>query len=176
MSKVNISNNAAYVIKKINEIWDENPCKKTLQKIVYLIEEKGVNLGYEYGLHFYGPYSSQLDAVTTFLSADGVIDFDYSSGYSHIMSINDADFIVKSDSLSDSQEDVIDDLIRHFYGQTPSELELLTTAVYAYNHLDDKSPDNIIKGVQKIKGLKYSREQIQHAIKDFSYLNKKMPC
>lgn len=171
----NISNNAAYIIKRINEIWEKEPGKKTLQKIVFLIEQKGIDLGYEYGLHFYGPYSGTLDAVTTFLSADGVIEFDY-SGYSHLMSINEENFTVGPDGLSNEQRKTIDELIEYFRGWSPSELELLTTAIYAYNHLEDKSKTSIINGVQKIKGLKYSKEQIQHSLKELAYFNKPILC
>ena len=52
-----VSNNVAYIIKRINEEWGKKPGKKILQKMVFLIEEKGIDLGYEYGLHFYGPYN-----------------------------------------------------------------------------------------------------------------------
>lgn len=166
-----ISNNAAYIIKRINDIWSEKPGKKTLQKIVFLIEQKGINLGYDYGLHFYGPYSEILDATTTFLSADGIIEFDY-SGYSHLMSIDEKNFIVKPDGLSAEQLKEIDALIKHFQGQSPSELELLTTAVYAYDHLKNKSKESIISGVQKIKGSKYSKEHIQRSLGHFEYFNK----
>ncbi len=93
-----ISNNAAYIIKRINDIWGEKPSKKTVQKIAFLIEQKDIDLGYEYGLHFYSPYSRTLDAATTFLSADGIIELDY-SGYSHLMSIN-KNFIIEPDGLS----------------------------------------------------------------------------
>ena len=48
-----VVNNVAYIIKCISEICEENPGKKTLQKLVFLIEQKGVNLNLEYGLHFY---------------------------------------------------------------------------------------------------------------------------
>ena len=166
-----ISNNAAYIIKRINDIWDEKPGKKTLQKIVFLIEKKGVNLGYDYGLHFYGPYSGALDAATAFLSADGVIEFDY-SGYSHLMSIDEESFIVEPKGLSAEQLSQIDELIERFKGQSPSELELLTTAIYAYDHLDNKSKESIISGVQKIKGSKYSVEHIQRSLKNLEYFGK----
>ncbi len=168
-----ISNNAAYVIKRINDIWGEKPGKKILQKMIYLIEQKGIDLGYEYGLHFYGPYSAILDAATTFLSADGVIEFDY-SGLSHLMSIDEKNFFVKPNGLSTEQLKEIDVLIEHFQGQSPSELELLTTAIYAYDHLENKSKESIINGVQKIKGLKYSKEQIQHSLDDLEYFNIKL--
>lgn len=166
-----INNNVAYIIKRINEIWEKSPGKKTLQKIVFLIEQKGVDLNFQYGLHFYGPYSSTLEAVTTFLSTDGVVDFDY-SGYSHRMRVNEQ-FDVLPDGLSDNQEDEIDKIISHFKGRSPSELELLTTAIYAYNNLEDKTKESVINGVLKIKGSKYTQEQIMHSLDDFDFFDKK---
>lgn len=164
-------NNAAYIIKKFNQIWDKKPGKKILQKLVFLIQEAGVDLGFDYGLHFYGPYSSSLDAVTTFLSADGIIDFDY-SGYSHLMSVNEEVFSVQPMDLSREQLQLIDRVITDFGGRSASDLELLATALYAYKHLQDKSRESIIQGVIKIKGAKYSREQIETALNDFSYFGK----
>lgn len=169
----NISNNAAYIIKRINNIWGEKPGKKALQKIVFLIEQKGINLGYDYGLHFYGPYSGELDADTTSLSLDGIIEFDF-SGYSHRMSINDSFTVEPDDDLSAEELRQIDALIEHFRGQTASELELLTTAIYAYEHLEDKSEESVISGVQKIKGSKYSLKDIKHSLKNFEYFGKSL--
>lgn len=166
-----ISNNAAYIIKRIYDIWGERPGKKTLQKMVFLIEQKGIDLGYDYGLHFYGPYSGALDAATAFLSADGIIEFDY-SGYSHLMSIDEENFSVESNNLSGEQLSQIDQLIGRFKGQSPSELELLTTAIYAYDHLDNKSRESVINGVQKIKGSKYSVEHIQRSLENFEYFGR----
>lgn len=166
-----VSNNVAYIIKRINDVWSKKPGKKILQKMVFLIEEKVINLGYEYGLHFYGPYSATLDLDSKFLHADGVIAIDY-SGPSHLMEINEKGFEVHSDGLSSKQQEEIDELLKRFQGQSPSELELLTTAIYAYNHLEDKSKENIIGGVKKIKGSKYSREQIEEALKELAYFEK----
>lgn len=65
------------------------------------------------------------------------------------LSIDEKNFSVKPNGLSDQQISEIDNIIRHFKGNSASELELLTTAIYAYDHLDDKSLDSVIKGVQK---------------------------
>ena len=91
------------------------------------------------------------------------------------MSIN-KNFIVEPDGLSNEQQKVIDELIEYFKGQSTSNLELLTTAIYAYNHLENKSQENIIRGVQKIKGSKYSKEQILSALDEFQYFDKGISC
>lgn len=164
-----VKNSVAFVIKSISTILGENPGKKTLQKLVFMIEEKGVDLNFEYGLHFYGPYSSSLDSATTLLSTDGIISFDY-SGYAHRMEVNEK-WDIES-TLSKEQEDTIKDVITHFKGRSPSQLELLTTTIYAYNNLTDKSKDSVINGVRKIKGSKYSLKEIENALNELSYFNK----
>lgn len=48
--------------------------KKTLQKLVYLIEKQGVNLDYDFSIHYYGPYSSELNYAIYSLQMQGIID------------------------------------------------------------------------------------------------------
>lgn len=85
------------------------------------------------------------------------------------MSVNEKLFAVKPNGLSLEQQETIDKLIEHFKEKSPSELELLTTAIYAYNHLKDRSVESVIRGVRKIKGEKYSVKQIRESSDDFAY-------
>ena len=75
-----MANNSAIVniIDRITEI-NGAPCKKTLQKIVFLIEAKHVRLGCDYGIHFYGPYSADLDFAVRELCDEGVLKIDFMS-------------------------------------------------------------------------------------------------
>lgn len=161
---------AAYIVKRINDIVGKAPGKKVLQKMVFLIEQKGVNLGYDYGIHFYGPYSSKLDTDTYFLSADGIINFSYTR-LTHEMTVGEG-FEILPDCLSDEQKKGIDEVIERFREKKGPELELLTTAIYAYNHLDDKSRESVIAGVVKLKGEKYRRDEIERALEEFAYFEK----
>lgn len=169
-----ISNSVVFIINKIREVCGEAPGKKRLQKFVFLIEEKGIELGFEYGMHFYGPYSEALDSTTALLSAEGVINFDYSST-THFINVSKDIKDITTNGLSHGQIDTINDLIHHFKGYSASDLELLTTAIYAFNHLKDKSKSSVIAGVQKLKGSKYSVKQIEESLKHFPYFNKYIP-
>jgi uncharacterized protein YwgA len=164
-----VKSRAAYIIDMINQNSKEKLGKKKLQKMVYLIEEKGVDLGYEYGLHFYGPYSADLNTETMFLSADGIVQFTYSE-YAHTMEVSEGAEL--EPDLSSSQKETIADVIEHFKDTTPSDLELFATTIYAYNNLEDKSEKSIIAGVKKIKGEKYSVDQIKNAISKLDYFGK----
>ena len=143
-----------YIIDKITEI-NGVPCKKTLQKIVYLIEEKKIDLGCNYGIHFYGPYSADLDYAVRNLFDEGVLKIDYTP-MSHSISVLDCS------AVGNYSNDTIDNIINSFGKDSPSDLELVATALYVYNSLKDR--EKIKAGVKKLKGTKYSDSQIEEAI------------
>jgi len=165
-----IKNNTAFIIKSINEISNNAPGKKALQKLVYLIQEKGVNLGFDFGLHFYGTYCRELDTEATTLGFDEIVKFDYSDKYSHKMNVS-SNFNVEAD-LPALEIQMILDVIDKFKNKSPYELELLSTALYVHSHIEDKSKNSIIDGVKKIKGEKYTDKEIEDAIDYFDFFNK----
>ncbi|MCL1883664.1 MAG: Panacea domain-containing protein [Defluviitaleaceae bacterium] len=168
MSK--IENSTAYVIKRIKTLKGENPGKKALQKLVFLMVEKGIPLNYEFGIHFYGPYCDSLSMEINSLRAYDVVNI-VESGYSHKINVNDSIEILPS-GLTDEHIQAVDDVIIKFKNMSPSDLELLTTAIYAYNHLEDKSKESVTAGVKKIKGEKYPDDKIRLSLNDFAYFNK----
>lgn len=150
-------NNAA-IVSIIKKISDKNsaPCKKTLQKMVFLIEAKQVDLGCAYGIHFYGPYSSDLDFAVRELCDEDVLNIEYTNT-EHRISIKD------DSAIEEYNNQIVDEIVDEFAEETPSELELLATALYVY--LNDKDINRIKRGVIKIKGNKYSEKRIDEAIK-----------
>lgn len=131
------------------------PCKKTLQKIVFLIEAKKINLGCDYGIHFYGPYSYDLDFTVRELCAEGILNIEYTA-QEHVISV------LSEDNISTYDNPLVDQIIEEFGKDSPSELELLATALYVY--LKVKDVDKIRSGVVKIKGNKYPDQRINSAI------------
>ncbi|MDR2355446.1 MAG: hypothetical protein LBE16_04545 [Clostridiales Family XIII bacterium] len=161
-----LQNNVAYIIQKIGEIYEGDPGKKALQKLVFLVQKKGLDLGYGYGLHFYGPYSNALDAEAISLCMDGVIDIDTSS-HTHKLRVNSRYAVVSA--LKPEEERTLAAVLRRYKGYKPTQLELLTTAIYAYEHLPEKSRADVMAGVKKIKGEKFSDAEIEGAMREFSY-------
>lgn len=144
------------IVKGITEK-KEPPCKKTLQKIVYLIECKGIDLGCDFTIHFYGPYSADLDYAIRELSDDGILKIQYSETEHRINTVDTTVYC-------DNKNEVFNSVIEEFAKYTPNELELITTALYVY--LNSKNDISQIKyGVKKIKGSKFSEERIENAIK-----------
>lgn len=131
------------------------PCKKTIQKTVFLIEAKHVDLGCDYGIHFYGPYSADLDFAIRELNDEGILEIEYTAMEHNITVLDDS--IAKSYS-----NQIVDEVIEEFGADTPGELELLATALYVY--LQIKDPAKIKAGVIKIKGTKYPESRIDRAI------------
>lgn len=150
-----INRNAIVAIIKMITEKKGAPCKKTLQKMVYLIEAKGIDLGCDYGIHFYGPYSADLDYIVRSLDSEGILSISYSETEHNISVIND-------DECKDYHDDMVNHIIDVFASETPSSLELLATALYIYKQ--NKNENKIEEGVKKIKGSKYSSSQIQKAV------------
>ena len=143
------------IVKKISDT-NKPPCKKTLQKIVYLIEEKEPILGFDYGIHFYGPYSSDLDFAVRQLNDEGILQIKYTRA-EHTISVKNA----KEFKASGSEEAVIDEVVSNFAKENPGDLELLATALYVFTKTKDI--ERIKEGVKKLKGSKYSDEKIENA-------------
>ncbi|GHU99596.1 hypothetical protein FACS1894211_05270 [Clostridia bacterium] len=150
-----------YVLRTIEETTQEAPCKKKVQKIVYLIENSDGHLGYKYGIHLYGPYSAALDQEITRLLWNEQLEIISPNGMSHTLNRKDKTEF----SLSDhNKKTSIDKIIQKYAKQTPSELELLTTTLYVMQNISIQEFD-ILKWVKEIKGTKYSDKEIQDAAK-----------
>jgi hypothetical protein len=150
-------NNEA-IVSIIRRITDNAgaPCKKTLQKIVYLIEKNKIDLGCDYGIHFYGPYSADLDFAVQELSDDGILGIEYTPTEHRISVIDDS-------AGNEYSNEIVNNVVDEFSKETPGELELIATALYVY--LQVKDVDKVKEGVIKIKGSKYSESRIDGAIK-----------
>ncbi len=161
-------NNVAYIINEIASITGHSPVKKALQKTVFLLETKGVNLDFDYILHFYGPYCAELDHETTKLSADGIVNFEYTK-YGHKMSVAPEYLASLETNLSEDSLRLAHEVITRYKDCSASDLELLTTAIYAYRHTDAKTEKDVVEKVKIIKGEKYNDQEIQCALGEFPY-------
>ncbi|MEG2687208.1 MAG: hypothetical protein RR954_08875, partial [Christensenellaceae bacterium] len=142
--------------------------KKKFQKLIYLVEKVGgVSLGYEYSIYFYGPYSSALNDDLGLLVSRGLVHYEIQA-YSHLIRA-DKDKIAQNRTSTNeaavglTQEDCerINGILARFGKKSPSALELLTTAHYVAGLLGEcKSSESIQAGVKKIKGSKYTSQEI----------------
>lgn len=153
------------VIRKISEF--HQPGKKALQKLIYLIERKGVDLGYDFSIHYYGPYSSVLDDSIHALQLQGVLDIN-SDGMNHRICLTELSDVVGDSIFHKTDEQVIQQVLKSFGSMSAYDLELITTTDFVARELckvmKNCTDNDIIQGVKKIKGEKFTDEKIQHAI------------
>lgn len=137
---------------------DQKTGKKKLQKIMYLIERKGVQLDLRYSIHFFGPYSSKLDQVVHILENEDWLDID-TSGQTHriIMKKEGNGQLSKEDNI------LVDMVRKAFYDKSPMELEALTTIDYVATTLlhGNATRADVIKQVKIIKGKKFSSQELE---------------
>ena len=159
-------NNVLSLIKSIQEFSDgenKKPCKKVVQKLAYLIQQKNIDLELDYTIHFYGPYSEDLDLEIRQLNSQGSLNIDFSNSKGHLITVAEQ-FFSKIELLSESAQSII----KTFGARKPSELELIATTLYVQRELGQASKDEISKAVIRIKGSKYPQSQINSTIDELS--------
>jgi uncharacterized protein YwgA len=164
------------IIQKISEY--QYPGKKMLQKIVYLVQRRGIDLGFKYGIHYYGPYSSELDYATHSLAMLGAIEIIPDGMTQRIHTTKIAGTLLEEYQgklLNNHQIEAINGIIEQFTGLSAFELEVLTTTDFVANDLrqSGKKYDDaaILTGVKTIKGDKFSDEQIRNAMAELEKMN-----
>ena len=157
------------LVRSIQKDTGERPCKKKIQKIVYLIQEAHEDMGFDYSIYFYGPYSSGLDSEIRYLCDCGSLSVEISE-HGHKLSVNP---LLEASSTDDVvHNEAINKVISYFGSKTPYELELLATTLYVQRELPQTTElsraveAEIITGVIKLKGTKYSKLQIKQAMEE----------
>lgn len=147
------------------------PGKKTLQKLIYLIQKKGLDLGFDYSIHHYGPYSSELDYAVHRLEMIGAVEI-IPKGMTHRIYTTDLSEVLAEEymdtRLSDNEIKIINHIVKEFAEFSAFELEIITTTDYIAGEIYKTGAvcdnDSIIRGVRTIKGDKFSVEKINQAI------------
>ncbi|WP_191435234.1 hypothetical protein [Flavonifractor sp. An112] len=153
------------IVRSLERTAGKAPCKKTLQKIVYLLEEAGVGPEFNYTIHFYGPYSADLDYEVQSLASQGMLNINYTD-YGHLISVNDEGEKEGSILSRNGKE-----IVSNFGIETPSKLELIATTLFVQRAKKSTDADQILPGVKKIKGSKYSDREIRDAIDELHSQN-----
>ena len=146
------------IICRIKNRCNHSPGKKQLHKLVYLIQAKGYDLGYEYGIHFYGPYSDDMNRDLISLCVNGDIEFQIEGLTHKIVPILDDMHSIPSPDTA-----LVEWVIDTYKDYNASRLELLTTVHFIAVNLGS-SDNEILTGVKRIKGNKYPESDIMEAI------------
>jgi hypothetical protein len=151
--------------------------RTALQKKVYLLQELfDVNLGYDFTLYTYGPFTSEiisdLDAAEA-MGAVRVSSVVTGFGGYEIKPGPDCQRILSKASLFLSKnQDKLDQLFSDFGRYTAKELELRATIIYVDRDLTklDRPVDELVETVHEIKPG-FTLEQIESAIAELSAKN-----
>lgn len=133
---------------------NKEPGKKKVQKLMYLIERRGVSLNLNYSIHFYGPYSAALDDEIHTLAAQGVLDI-VIEGATHKIKAKSPNGDLSG--LTSEEARIVEEIKRDFADKAALELEAMTTLDYvAHTLLDDRGDmEQVVQEVKKIKGDKF---------------------
>ncbi len=159
----------AIIIRQIcNKV---EPGKTMLQKLMYLIDRRGADLGLNYSIHYFGPYSSKLDETIHVLESYDKLVID-TSGSTHIIHIGNVPI---EGELTEEDQDNINFVMEHFSNKSAFDLEAITTLDYVADKMfdDTGNEEEIIHSVKRIKGNKFSdiclKEDLQ-LLKHFNYV------
>ena len=160
IGRMNRHETVVSVVNELMEVSKKAPCKKTLQKIVYLIEEAGGPKKFDYTIHFYGPYSADVDFEIQKLTEVGYLFINYTDSGHLIEPTEEAKAHGISKLPAEEKQ-----IVNLFGKESPSSLELLATTLFVQRETKATDYGSILPGVKKIKGSKYSDSQIQTAVK-----------
>lgn len=147
------------------------PGKKMLQKLMYLIDRRGLSLDLNYSIHYFGPYSSKLDHTIHTLENYDKLSIDTSRS-THIIHLGE---VAIEGALDEQDQRTVDFVMNHFAKKSAHELEAITTIDYVANTMlkgQGRDPE-IIHQVQQIKGSKFSPAYLSdclHTLKSLGYL------
>ena len=142
--------------------------KKKLQKLLYFVQEaEREPLGFDYRMHYYGPYSPTLDSRVRALSHAGLVESSTSGeGTSSFSIAKDV-----AESLAGRHEPLdekIDRVSSRLGDQTPNTIELLGTIhflVSSWGRVDEGRMGTLVDQIRAWKGSKYTRTQIEGGVK-----------
>ena len=145
--------------------------RTALQKLTYLLQELyGVDTGYEFPLHTYGPYSSDLSGdLDTLAAMQGVhVTPDARHGGYQISPGARADSVrTPGAAFVHTSTDAIGRVVDEFGGMSAKELELRATIVFAHRDARRRTvpigEDGLVEVVHQIKPH-FSPEQIRGAL------------
>jgi uncharacterized protein YwgA len=158
----------ALVVKRWSDRKPDGLGRTMLQKLVYFIQAKGVPVPFEYRLHYYGPFSQSLSESIEWLKVAGAIvdratdesrsDFGPGANIEKVLEPHLGELHV--------HEAKVDQVIEAFANLGGERMELLSTTHFVQNAaMVENTKSRTIREVRRVKGDKFSEEEIEEAIK-----------
>ncbi len=153
--------------------------KTKMQKIMYFLQESvGVPLMYPFRMHYYGPYSDELDGVLSLTKSLGYIDINPDPkgfGY-HVTLIEENESIswpeydISNDPEAQNLSGVIDETIAILEKFNTPKIELFATIHFVGGSKDESSEEESLLTVKRLKP-KFTHRQIKDAYLDLKNAN-----
>ncbi len=149
----------------------EDVGKTKIQKIVYFLQESvSAPLNYPFRMHYYGPYSDELDGVLSLTKSLGYIDINpdpMGFGY-HVTPVKEREsaswqgYDMSNDPEIQGLTDVIDSAVDILGQLDTPQIELYATIHFIGGPKGDASKEQTLQTVKRLKP-KFSTEEIDHS-------------
>ncbi len=140
--------------------------KTKIQKITYFLQEAvGVPVMYPFRMHYYGPYSDELDGVVSLAQMLGYIEIKPDPdgfGYHVTKGSESTDLPSPPPELSDDLEESMDRATETLGALETAKLELYATIHFIGRSRGNSTRDEVLKTVQSLKP-KFSEKTITRA-------------
>lgn len=145
---------------------DKSLGRTILQKLIYFAKAKGVPMMLNYEIYHYGPYCQELSERVDYLQVGNIIDDKGSDNQSNYKPSSEANKLLEmyGAELQESRP-MISHIVDSFIDKSPHEMELFATT-----HFVEQGGENditrIVREVQRIKGRKFSQQEIEQAVSE----------
>jgi len=152
----------------VGELQDVSPQlgKTALQKFVYLLQEGyGLDLGYDFEFHFFGPYAPEMESDLATAELVGALEIVPHPVMGYTINLAEAGnglAALAPDHLGEDAPEV-QEAVRYFGPCNARQLELLATTLYLQRR-GIAGPGDIHLAVRKLKP-KYSTAEVKRAQK-----------
>lgn len=141
--------------------------KTKIQKITYFLQESiGVPLAYRFRIHYFGPYSDDLDGVLSLAKALGIVNISPDSdGFGYHVTPGAADEGSWSQAQDVSEHPKWEDIDRAVSALSSLEthkLELYATIHFIVDTQSELTKDDVLETVSKVKP-KFTRMTVENA-------------
>jgi uncharacterized protein YwgA len=145
--------------------------KVKIQKVIYFLQKAcGVDLGYEFFMHYYGPYSPELNDTLQGMKTEGLLKFSlfiYSSYYGYNIELGEK--ASKTVQLPTHIREKADKIIGLFNTNDAQKMELLSSIHFVRAILKEQRKPSDKKSVVKEVNLlkpKFEQEKIAEAYEE----------
>jgi len=153
---------ASYLLEILSKV--DIKGRKKLQKIIFLLENNGMDAPYKYSYHYYGPYSAQLQDEVDFLVEQEFLE-EISQGGTYIYKITDYGTKFKKHIEDNYKVSIDKDLLIKLNNENPQFLEILSTYVFLLKSGYDEGSSK-----EKAKELKpHLRGFLDDAVKFYEF-------